>query len=121
MVRSVVRVHPELPLRQTPPAGAERRSSEPVAGPARIAGRVPRFREGISEDDWLRLQQAILTFAREHSGPFHANDVGWRVSEIGVTHNMGDVASILDDLADVGQLERVSDDPPLWALPPDGG
>ncbi len=63
---------------------------------------VPHYRSGASEQDYLALKEAMLELARE--GEFDMNDALVYALARGVTSNAGDVAAILGDLVDLGDL-----------------
>ncbi|HEX7246272.1 MAG TPA: hypothetical protein VF245_11990 [Solirubrobacterales bacterium] len=73
---------------------------------------MPHYQSGFSEDDFERLKTAIEEIAKD--GPFDANDVLFPLVRAEVTNNAGDVATALDDLADLGYLRPLGGDPPRW-------
>ena len=81
---------------------------------------MPRYGEGISDEEFENVKQAIRRAGAE--GPFDASDVLFAlvqsrlesVAPGGILGNLGDVAAMLDDLTDIGYLERLDSDPPRW-------
>lgn len=71
---------------------------------------MPHYQSGFSEQDFDRLKVAI----EDIDGPFDANDVLVSLVQAGATDNAGDVATALEDLADLGYLRSLGDDPPRW-------
>jgi len=67
---------------------------------------MPHYRPDATEDDYVRLKAAMLELAR--NGPFDANNALRYAVEKDLTNNVGDVATILGDLADLGQLREAS-------------
>jgi hypothetical protein len=75
---------------------------------------MPKYKSGFTEEDFDRLKAAVERVGQQ--GSFDANDLLAYVLEAGVTNNAGDVAAALDDLADLGYLQRLGGDPPRWQL-----
>jgi hypothetical protein len=48
---------------------------------------MPRFRDDLTDDDWLRLKEAVREVGQD--GPFDANDAVWHVLNTGVSNNAG--------------------------------
>jgi hypothetical protein len=76
---------------------------------------MPHYKSGFSEDDFDKLKAAIEKIGQ--TGSFDANDVLFTVLQAGITDNAGDVATALDDLADLGYLRSLDGNPPRWERP----
>jgi hypothetical protein len=63
---------------------------------------MPQYRPDATEADYLRLKAAMLEFARH--GQFDTNDAGRYALAHDLTNNAGDIAAILTDLVDLGEL-----------------
>jgi hypothetical protein len=66
---------------------------------------VPHYRANATEDDYLHLRAAMEDLAA--GGPFDATDALTYAVERGLTSNAGDVAAMLGDMADLGDLRHV--------------
>jgi hypothetical protein len=64
---------------------------------------MPQYRDGASESDYLRLRASMLELGA--NGAFDANDALVYSVSRGLTSNAGDVAAMLGDLRDLGELE----------------
>lgn len=69
---------------------------------------LPQYRSGATEDDFERLREMIRNLAAQ--GPFDANDALSCALSEAVTNNAGDVAAILGDMVDLGELRRLPDE-----------
>lgn len=65
---------------------------------------MPQYRDTTTEDDYLRLKAAMKELAA--GGPFDANDALAYAVRQGITSHAGDVAAVLGDMADLGDLRR---------------
>jgi hypothetical protein len=74
---------------------------------------VPRYRPSFSEADFDRLMTALeQKFRGEMS--FDTNEAAIFAFSVGATKNVGDIAAILDDLADLGIVRRLRGEPTRW-------
>ena len=63
---------------------------------------MPEYAKGTTEDDYLRLKAGIKDLAA--GGQFDANDALAYALKQGLTCNAGDIATLLGDMADLGEL-----------------
>lgn len=75
---------------------------------------MPKYKSGFSEQDFVLLKAAVESIGKK--GPFSANDVLPLVVGAGITNNAGDVAAMLGDLEDLGDLRALGGNPPRWEL-----
>jgi hypothetical protein len=68
---------------------------------------MARYREGVTEEEFLGLKAAILDLATD--GAFDVSQTTGLVLELGVLQhpNAGTIAAVLDDLVDLGELEAL--------------
>ena len=75
------------------------------------------YRAGFSDEDYLRLRDAIVRFAGY--GSFSANEALFPLAKSGITNNPDEIASMLQDLTDLQVLVELGGEPPRWELAPD--
>jgi hypothetical protein len=84
-----------------------------------VEGTMPQYRMGATEDDYLRLKAGMTKLAA--GGPFDANEAFLYAVRHGLTINAGDVAAVLGNMADQGELRRAGptglDGPERFELP----
>ena len=67
---------------------------------------MPKYRDGFTEDEFVRLRAIALEMGR--SGPFDAKDFMVRALESQATNNAGNIDQVLIDLTDLGELRELS-------------
>jgi hypothetical protein len=66
---------------------------------------VPKYRDGFTEDEFVRLRAIALEMGR--SGPFDAKEVLVRALESQATTNAATIDQVLIDLTDLGELREL--------------
>jgi len=68
---------------------------------------MARHRDDFTAEDYDALKAVILDLADAAPGPFAAGDALRAVGRAGLLESIGDVVAILDDLVDLGHLDRL--------------